>query len=118
MTQQPPPYGGPGGPDGPGVPPYGYGYAPQPPKHPQAVTVLVLGILGIVVCGLCGPFAWSMGARAEREMAAAPGRWSGGTEITIGKILGIVATALLALSLVVLVLLVFGGLLSAISSNG
>ena len=40
------------------------------PKHPQAVTVLVLGILGIVVCGLCGPFAWSMGNKAEREMAA------------------------------------------------
>ncbi len=83
MTQQPPPpYGTPG-----------YGYYPQPPKHPQAVTVLVLGILGIVVCGVCGPFAWSMGTRVEREMAAAPGRWSGSTEVTIGKILGIVSTA-------------------------
>jgi uncharacterized membrane protein YjgN (DUF898 family) len=82
------------------------------------VTVLVLGILAIVVCGLCGPFAWSMGSRAEREMAAAPGRWSGSTEITIGKILGIVATALLAVSLLVLVLFVTGGLTAAIFSTG
>jgi uncharacterized membrane protein YjgN (DUF898 family) len=111
MTQQPPPYGGQGGPG------YGYGYAPEPPKHPQAVTVLVLGILGIVVCGLCGPFAWSMGTKAEREMAAAPGRWSGSTEITIGKILGIVSTALLGLSVVVLVVFVFGGILAAGFSN-
>ena len=103
MTQPPPP----------GYPPSGYpAYPPIPPKHPQAVTVLVLGIL-CVVCGLCGPFAWSMGAKAEREIAAAPGRWSGDTEITIGKILGIVSTALLALTLVVLIVFVFGGVLAA-----
>jgi len=89
MTQQPPP----------GYPPPGYpAYPPQPPKHPQAVTVLVLGILGIVVCGLCGPFAWSMGNRVEREINAAQGRWGGATETTVGKVLGIVSTALLAVS--------------------
>jgi uncharacterized membrane protein YjgN (DUF898 family) len=104
MTQQPPP----------GYPPPGYpAYQPQPPKHPQAVTVLVLGILGIVVCGLCGPFAWQMGSRVEREIAASQGRWGGGTEATVGKILGIVATALLGVSLVVIVVFVFGGLLAA-----
>ena len=107
MTQQPPPpYGGPG-----------YGYVPQPPKHPQAVTVLVLGILGIVVCGVCGPFAWSMGNRAEREMAAYPGRWSGSTEVTIGKILGIVATALLALAVIVIVIFIFGGVIAGVSGS-
>jgi uncharacterized membrane protein YjgN (DUF898 family) len=84
MTQ-PPPVPGP-----PGYPAY-----PPQPKHPQAVTVLVLGLLGIVVCGLCGPFAWSMGNRVEREITASQGRWGGGTEATIGKILGIVATVLL-----------------------
>lgn len=108
MTQQPPPpYGAPG-----------YGYVPPPPKHPQAVTVLVLGILGIVVCGLVGPFAWSMGNRVEREMAAAPGRWSGSTEVTVGKVLGIVATALLGLGLLVVVLFIGGGVLAGISSSG
>jgi uncharacterized membrane protein YjgN (DUF898 family) len=111
MTQQPPPgYGPPGQPGYPA-------YRPEPPKHPQAVTVLVLGILGIVVCGLCGPFAWSMGSKAEREMAAQPGRWSGGSEITVGKILGIVSTVLLGLALVVLVVFVAGGVMAA-SSGG
>src|SRR5262245_5491360 len=101
MTQQPPP----------GYPPPGYPAYPPPPKHPQAVTALVLGILGIVVCGLCGPFAWVIGSRAEREIIASQGRLGGGTEATIGKILGIVSTALLALS-AVFVFLFAGGLLT------
>jgi uncharacterized membrane protein YjgN (DUF898 family) len=114
MAQQPPSgYGPPGQPGYPGYP----GWQPEPPKHPQAVTVLVLGILGIVVCGLCGPFAWSMGAKAEREMRASPGRWSGGTELTVGKILGIVSTALLCLTVVVLVLFVLGAGLAGLSSS-
>lgn len=104
MSQQPPP----------GYPPPGYpAYPPQPPKHPQAVTVLVLGILGIVVCGLCGPFAWSMGSRVEREINASQGQWGGGTEATVGKVLGIVATALLGLSVLVILVFVFGGVLAA-----
>jgi uncharacterized membrane protein YjgN (DUF898 family) len=105
MTQQPPPYGGPG-----------YGYAPQPPKHPQAVTALVLGILGVVVCGLCGPFAWSMGARVEREIAAAGGAYSGSTEATVGKVLGIVATVLLGISVLVFGVFLLGGGLAALFS--
>ena len=109
MTQQPPP----------GYPPPGYpAYQPQPPKHPQAVTVLVLGILGIVVCGLCGPFAWVMGNRVEREINAAQGRWGGATEATVGKILGIVATALLGVTAVFLGLFVVSGGMAAIFSAG
>ncbi len=100
MTQPPPAYGPPGYP----------AYPPQPPKHPQAVTVLVLGILGIVVCGLIGPFAWSMGSRVVREIEASGGRWGGHSEATIGRILGIVTTALLAVSVLLLfAFLVFGG---------
>lgn len=100
MTQQPPP----------GYGPPGYPVYPPRPKHPQAVTVLVLGILGIVVCGLIGPFAWSMGNRVVAEIEASQGQWDGQSEATIGRILGIVATALLALSVMFLVgLLAFGG---------
>jgi uncharacterized membrane protein YjgN (DUF898 family) len=107
MTQQPPP----------GFGPPGYPVYPRPPKHPQAVTVLVLGILGIVVCGLIGPFAWSMGNRVVAEIEASGGRWDGQTEATIGRILGIVSTALLALSvLFILGLFTFGGALFFSSS--
>jgi hypothetical protein len=102
MTQQPPPAYG----------PPGYSAYPQPPKHPQAITVLVLGILGIVVCGLIGPFAWSMGNRVVKEIEVSGGRWGGLTEATIGRILGIVSTALLALSLLfIVVFFTFGSAL-------
>jgi hypothetical protein len=104
MTQQPPP--------GYGPPAYG-GYGPPPAQnHPQATTVLVLGILGLVVCGLCGPFAWVMGNRVVREIDASQGRWGGRGEANVGRILGIVASALLILSLVVVVIFVFGVVIS------
>lgn len=103
MTQQPPPGSGPAGHPA---------YPLQPPKHPQAVTVLVLGILGIVVCGLIGPFAWGMGSRVVREIEESGGRWGGGTEATIGRILGIVSTALLVASVAFFfAILAFGGAL-------
>jgi uncharacterized membrane protein YjgN (DUF898 family) len=73
------------------------------PSHPQAVTVLVLGILSLVVCGLIGPFAWGMGSRVVREIEASGGRWGGHTEATIGRILGIVSTVLLVLSVVLVI---------------
>jgi len=86
MTQQPPPgYGAPG---------YGQ-YGPPAPNHPQATTTLVLGILGLVVCGVIGPFAWSMGNRVVREIDASGGRWGGRSEANVGRILGIVSTVLL-----------------------
>jgi uncharacterized membrane protein YjgN (DUF898 family) len=100
MTQPPSP--------GYGMPPYG-DYPPPAPKHPQAVTVLVLGILSLVLCGLIGPFAWSMGSRVVREIEGSGGSWSGDTEATIGRILGIVATVLLVIPvLFLLVFLTFG----------
>ncbi len=77
-------------------PPYG----PPPPNHPQAITVLVLGILGLVVCGILGPFAWVMGNRAVREIDASRGALGGRTEANVGRILGIVATVLLIVGLV------------------
>lgn len=106
MSSQPPPgYGTPGY----GPPGYG-GYRPPPPNHPQATTVLVLGILGIVVCGLVGPFAWGMGNTVVREIDASQGQWGGRTEANVGRILGVVATALLLLGLMFVVgMFVFGG---------
>ena len=81
-------------------------YPPPPPVHPQATTVLVLGIVGLVVCQVVGPFAWTMGNRVVAEIDAAGGRLGGGSEANIGRILGIVSTALLALSVLLLGLFV------------
>ena len=100
MTQPP-------GPEGPNpydprpYPPYGgYGLPPAPPAdHPQATTVLVLGILGIVLCQLLAPVAWVMGGRVRREITASRGAVGGASMATIGWVLGIVGSCLLLLAL-------------------
>lgn len=72
----------------------------QPPvKHPQSTTALVLGILGLVVCGILGPFAWYIGGKAVREIDAEPGRYDGRGEANAGQILGIIATVFLIIGL-------------------
>jgi hypothetical protein len=95
-------------------PPYGqptYGQAPNPqvpygaaqvpaygpirPDHPQATTVLILGIVGIVACGIAAPFAWVMGNRVVREIDASGGTLGGRSNANVGRILGIVATVLM-----------------------
>lgn len=100
--------GQPGPPPGwqPGPPPIQggpYGAYP-PPKHPQATTVLVLGILGVVLCQVVAPFAWVMGNRAMKEINANPAGYSGQSEVNAGRILGIVGTVILVLGALLLVL--------------
>jgi hypothetical protein len=90
--QQPPGYG-----YGQQPPGYGYGYG-QPVNHPQGTTILVLGILGLVVCGILGIFAWSMGNKAKAEMSAQPGVvFANEGQITAGRICGMISTILLGI---------------------
>jgi uncharacterized membrane protein YjgN (DUF898 family) len=82
-----------------------YGPAPaHPPDHPRATTALVLGILGVVVCGVAAPFAWQMGKRAVAEIDASNGRLGGRGSAEAGYVLGIVGTVLLGLGVLVLVM--------------
>ncbi len=67
----------------------------QAPDHPRATTALVLGILALVLCGLLGPFAWSIGRSTMHEIDASGGRWGGRGQAQAGYVLGIVATVLL-----------------------
>ena len=99
-------------------PPIPQPYAPAPPPHPQATTVLVLGILGIVVCGVLGPFAWVIGNRTVAEIDAAGGRLGGRTEANVGRILGMVASALLILSVLVLGLFLLIFVVGGVASTG
>ena len=98
----PPPAYGP-----PQPPTYGYGYGPPAlPDHPQASTALVLGLVSLAggfFCGLplvAGPFAWATGARARREIDRDP-RYGGRDRATAGMVMGMVATGLLALVVLV-----------------
>jgi hypothetical protein len=99
MPPPPPPSGPPPGGASPyGYQPYGVG---RPGEHPQGTTILVLGILSLVVCGVLGPFAWSMGNTALREMDANPQiSYTNRGSVTAGRICGIIGTVLLALGLV------------------
>jgi len=93
-------------------------YAAPPPNHAQATTVLVLGILSLVVCGVIGPFAWTMGNRVVREIDASGGAVGGRTEANVGRILGIVATVLIVVGLVIVVgILALGAVVSVSSST-
>jgi len=79
----------------------------QPPQnHPQATTILVLGILGLVLCQVLGPFAWSMGNKALREIDGAQGAIGGRETVNIGRILGMIATALLGLAILLVLFFV------------
>jgi len=70
-------------------------------EHPSGTTVLVLGILGLVVCGLLAPIAWVKGNTAKREMDAQPGvEWTNRGNITAGRICGMIGTALIALAVI------------------
>lgn len=87
-------------------------YAQPPPNEPQAVTALVLGILGIVVCGIVAPFAWNIGKKSSDNIAANPGRFSGEGMAKAGYILGIIGTILLIVGVMFLIVyFIFMGLL-------
>jgi hypothetical protein len=117
--QQPPNWGDAYSPP-PQYPPQGYGYpypqfAPQPPKHGQATLAMVFGIVSVaglfacVVPILLAPVAWILGAKAVKEIDANPAAYSGRSEASAGKILGIIGTCLLALVLIGIVVLIIIG---------
>ena len=89
-------------------PPYGTPY--RPPDHPQTTTILILGICGLVLCQVLGPFAWSMGTKALREIDASGGQVGGRDTVNVGRILGMVATALLVLGVLAAVFFVVLGI--------
>jgi len=98
-------------------------YPPQPPysrppqDHPQTTTILILGICGLVLCQVLGPFAWSMGNKALREIDASGGQLGGRDTVNVGRILGMVATALLVLGVLAGVFFVILGVGLAANSS-
>ncbi|QWZ07015.1 hypothetical protein KRR39_16075 [Nocardioides panacis] len=104
------------------VPPAPYGQAPgypmaYAPDHPRATTSLILGILGIVICGIIAPFAWRMGKRTVDEIDASHGQLGGRGSAQAGYILGIVGTILLGLGLLVVLGAIVLGVLGTVSSS-
>ena len=90
--------------------------APPPaPNADGAVASLVLGIIGLILCPICGPIAWSLGHRAERDVDASGGALAGRGVATAGKVLGIIGTVWLA---VVVLFVIVGIVIFGIALDG
>ena len=62
---------------------------------------------------MLGPFAWSMGNKALREIDASNGQLGGRDAVNVGRILGMIATIILGVAVVLIVVLVAVGIYSA-----
>jgi hypothetical protein len=79
----------------------------------------VLGILGIVLCQLVAPFAWSMGKKTLDEIDASQGQVGGRGAAQAGYILGIVGTVLLGLGIIFIIIwVVLIGVIGGLSTTG
>jgi hypothetical protein len=90
----------------------GYGYPPPPPAYGYAggypggyysvpargSTIMVLGILSLVVCGLLGPVAWSMGNEELRRIERGEVDPSTRGNVTAGRICGMIASILIIIA--------------------
>ncbi|HVT59924.1 MAG TPA: DUF4190 domain-containing protein [Thermoanaerobaculia bacterium] len=66
--------------------------AASPPASSQAVTALVLGILGTICCPFLGPVAWFLSNSELRAIQEARSPKAGEGLATAGKVLGIIGT--------------------------
>jgi hypothetical protein len=92
-----------------------YGYTgpsgPVPRKPEGATTVFILGLLGLLICGILGIFAWIQGNDYVNRCQAA-GVEPDGLAVA-GRIMGIIATGLMVLGFAIAALMVvLGGLAS------
>lgn len=78
--------------------------------HPEGTKILILGILGVTICGILAPFAWVVGNRVLREVDQSNGMMTGNRGLVVaGRILGIIGTVLLFVGC-------FGGIILAVAS--
>ena len=78
-------------------------------EHPQAVMILVFGILSVVLCPLFAPVAWSMGAKARRDIRFSGVRYTNEGLVTAGWIMGLIVSSLMIAFFVFFILLALAG---------
>ena len=86
-------------------------------KPHRGTLVLVLGILGLVCCFICGIIAWVMGNADLKEMDAGIMDSEGRGITQAGKICGIVSIALQAVGLLVWLGMMLLAFIGAAASN-
>lgn len=80
----------------------------QYPEASQATTVLVLGILGLIICGVLAPVAWIMGKNELEAIDSGRRPPENRGTANAGRILGIIGTVLIGIGLAFLVLILVG----------
>src|SRR4051812_34566744 len=95
-----------------------YQYQPPPPP-PQddggATASMVLGILGLVLCGLLSPIALFMGISAKRRIRESGGYLGGEGQATPGIVMGAIGTAFIVIPLLIVVIAI---IVAATASHG
>ncbi|MBM3876848.1 MAG: DUF4190 domain-containing protein [Verrucomicrobia bacterium] len=86
-------------------------------KPHRGTLILVLGILGLVVCGPLGIAAWIMGNGDLKQMDGGTMDPSGRGTTNAGRICGMIATLLMVLAVVALIAMVALGVLGAAASR-
>jgi hypothetical protein len=81
----------------------------------QATTILVLGILGLVLCQVLGPFAWVMGNKELAGIDAGRRAPENRGTAQAGRILGIISTVLMVIGVGLLLVLLAVGVFAAAS---
>ncbi len=67
----------------------------------RATLILVLGILSLVICAICGPIAWVMANRDIAAMNSGLMDPTGLEQTKAGKICGIIGTVFLILGVII-----------------
>lgn len=95
------------------TPPAGTPY----PEGSQAITALVLGILGIITCPILGPIAWQMGQKELEAIDSGRRPPENRGTANAGKILGIIGTAFLGLGVILVLFFVLAGGIAILGSS-
>lgn len=82
----------------------------------EATTALVLGILALVICPICGPFALVKGKNVNKRLQAMGASANG--KATAGFILGIIGTVWLGLAALWVLFLIVIGIGAAAAAAG
>lgn len=101
MSATPPPP-----PPPPSAPPPGPGYgAPQPGAVPEnnkmAMWSMILGIVGLLCCGILTPVALVLGIMARNQIQASGGRQGGSGMAMAGIVLGAVGIVLWIIGIII-----------------
>lgn len=97
--QQPPGYGA-----------SGYGQGQPMGDHPKAQTAMILGILGLVCCGIFTAIpAYIIGNNAVKEIDASGGQYGGRGMANAGKILGLIGIILTVIWIILVIIIMATG---------